>query len=157
LKEYDYSLLGAYFVTICTQNKVCQFGNITDSTIQLNDAGRMIEKWWLELNHKFDNIQTDEYIVMPNHFHGVIMLMDVSGRGTHAGVPLQSVIQWFKTMTTNEYIRNVKHNKWTPFVGKLWQRSYYDHIARKEGELNLIRQYIIDNPMLWSEDEYNAT
>jgi putative transposase len=124
--------------------------------MQLNDAGRIIEKWWLELNHKFDNMQTDESIVMPNHFHGVIILKENIERGTHIGVPLQTVVQWFKTMTTNEYIRNVKQNRWITFIGKLWQRSYYDHIARNEGKLNLIRQYIIDNPMQWSEDEYNT-
>jgi putative transposase len=108
LKDYDYSLPGAYFVTICTQNKICLFGNIANGKIQLNDAGRMIEKWWQGLNHKFDNMQTDESIVMPNHFHGVIILKENIESGTHIGVPLQTVVQWFKTMTTNEYIRNVK-------------------------------------------------
>jgi putative transposase len=154
LKDYDYSLPGAYFVTICTQNKIYLFGNIINTMLQLNDAGKMINRWWQELNNKFDDVKTDEYVVMPNHFHGIIIITE-SIRETHIGVPLQNAMQWFKTMTTNEYIRNVKQSGWTPFVGKLWQRSYYDHISRNEGELNLIRQYIIDNPSDWSKDKYH--
>ncbi len=67
-------------------------------------------------------------------------------KGAHVGAPLHGVLQWFKTMSTNEYIRGVKQRGWMPFPGKLWQRNYYEHIVRNESELNRIRQYIIDNP-----------
>lgn len=66
--------------------------------------------------------------------------------GEHIGSPLHHVVQWFKTMTTNEYIRNVKINNWTPFDGKLWQRNYYEHVVRNEKSLNRIREYIVNNP-----------
>jgi REP element-mobilizing transposase RayT len=81
LREYDYSKAGAYFVTVCTQNRECLFGNIVDGKIKLNDAGRMVEKWWVELTHKYQAIETDVYVVMPNHFHGIIMIVGATLRG----------------------------------------------------------------------------
>ena len=75
--------------------------------------------------------------------------------GEHTGSPLRAVVQWFKTMTTNEYIRGVKQNGWLRFDGKLWQRNYYDHIIRNENELNRIRRYIVDNPAKWQYDREN--
>jgi putative transposase len=161
LKDYDYSQAGAYFVTICTQNKQCLFGDIVEETVRLNPAGQMIEKWWKELETKFPSIETDLSVIMPNHFHGIIVLVAAdlrvcqNGRDTHAGVSLPKVVQWFKTMTTNEYIRGVKESKWPPFSRRVWQSNYYDHIIRNEPELNRIRQYIINNPLKWHLDREN--
>ena len=76
-------------------------------------------------------------------------------QGTHAGVPLPTIMQWFKTMTTNEYLRGVKTSGWAPFQGRLWQRNYYEHIIRDERELNAIRRYIQDNPRKWRLDRGN--
>ena len=73
--------------------------------------------------------------------------------GEHAGSPLHRVVQWFKTMSTNEYIRGVKQNGWAPFPGKLWQRNYWEHIVRNEPELNRIREYIHNNPAQWELDK----
>jgi REP element-mobilizing transposase RayT len=166
LKDYDYSQPGAYFVTICVEDRACLLGQISDEEIICNDAGKMVAWWWAELSHKFPNVEIDEFIVMPNHFHGIVVLIEQDhvgadprvrpGGGTHAGVPLHTVVQWFKTMTTNEYIREVKQSGWRPFPGKLWQRNYYEHIIRDEIEWNLIRNYIINNPMNWENDrEFN--
>ena len=77
--------------------------------------------------------------------------------GAHAGAPLPTIIQWFKTMTTNEYMRGVKTFGWSAFRGHLWQRNYYEHIIRSEDSLNRIRQYIVDNPALWDSDRENPT
>jgi len=174
LKGYDYSQVGAYFITIVTQDRACLFGEIMDGKIHLNDAGRMVEKGWLELNRKFPTIETDEYIVMPNHFHGIVVIVgadlcvcpDVmetttklgahaTKSGAHIGAPLPSIIQWFKTMTTNEYIRGVKTSGWLPFRGRLWQRNYYEHIIRDDESLNSIREYIANNPLQWELDREN--
>ena len=174
LRDYDYEQAGAYFVTICTQERACLFGVIQDDKICLNDAGRTIEKWWFELNRKFPMVETDEFVVMPNHFHGVVIITDVpvgadlrvgpvpegehpTQQGAHAGAPLQAVIQWFKTMTTNEYIRGVKTASWPSFNGRLWQRNYYEHVIRDDQSLNRIRQYIVDNPARWEFDRENPT
>jgi hypothetical protein len=75
LKHYDYSQPGAYFVTICTHNRECLFGEIVSGAMVLNDAGKMVEKWWYELNTKFLNIEPDAHIIMPNHFHGIIIIV----------------------------------------------------------------------------------
>lgn len=76
LKGYDYSQAGLYFITICTQNRLCLFGEIKNGEIILNDAGIMIDKWWNELKHKYRNIKLHEQIIMPNHFHGIIQIIN---------------------------------------------------------------------------------
>jgi REP element-mobilizing transposase RayT len=166
LRGYDYSQEGAYFITICTQNRECLFGEIRDCEMILNDAGKMIEKWWAKIVKKFPSVETDEYVVMPNHFHGIVVIVgadprvrpdaDVNtGEGAHMGAPLQRIIQWFKTMSTNEYIQRIKQNGWQPLSGKLWQRNYYEHIIRNERELDEIREYIVNNPLQWALDNEN--
>ncbi len=74
LPNYDYSHPGAYFVTICTQNREWVLGEISEGGRRLNDLGRMVERWWAESNCKFTVLETDEYIIMPNHFHGIVMI-----------------------------------------------------------------------------------
>jgi REP element-mobilizing transposase RayT len=165
LLGYDYAQVGAYFVTSVTKDRVCLFGEIVDGEMRLNDGGRMIEQWWFELNRKFSTVETDEFVVMPNHFHGIVVIAGVSvgadlrvgpnSEGAHAGAPLPTIIQWFKTMTTNEYMRGVKTRSWTPFAGRLWQRNYYEHIVRGENELTRIREYIANNPPQWEMDREN--
>ncbi len=165
LPGYDYSQPGAYFVTMCAQNRTCLFGNVVAGKIVLNDAGRMIKRWYFELENKFPDIFCDEYVIMPNHFHTIIINVGADLRvcpgkmikpdkmGEHTGSPLRKIIQWFKTMTTNEYIRGVKQNGWQSFPGKLWQRNYYERIIQNENELHKIRQYIRNNPIYWENDE----
>lgn len=165
LKDYDYSTEGAYFVTICTKHAHNLFGRIEKEHILLNYPGKMIEKWWLVLENKFPTIVIDEYVIMPNHLHGILFIVgadqrvcpDHSQAGAHAGAPLRmplsKVIQWFKTMTTNEYIRGVKNQGWWPFDKKLWQRNYYEHVIRHEIELYKLREYIINNPVVFDRDQ----
>ncbi|MBI3610960.1 MAG: transposase [Nitrospirae bacterium] len=168
LKGYDYSLVGAYFVTICTQNRECVFGKITDGKMEPNDAGRRVARWWAELNHKFPTIQTDESIVMPNHFHGIVIIgypdpVGAALRGRppktghpHRGAPtLGDIVDWFKTMTTNDYIRGIKQSGWPQFEKRLWQRNYYERVVRDDSEMHRTREYITGNPAGWLEDEEN--
>jgi len=175
LKDYDYSTAGYYYVTICTENRQELFGVIENDKIILNNAGNMINFWWGEITRHFEGIKLDEYIVMPNHIHGIINIVGVdrcvdpnqyvdriqnnkinhNGR-THRSAPtISDIIQWFKTMTTNEYICHVKNSNWLSFNKRLWQRNYYDHIIRNEKSLNHIREYIINNPAKWAEDKNN--
>jgi putative transposase len=129
LQGYDYAQAGAYFVTICIQNRQCLLGHIADDQVCLTDAGRMIVRWWQELDHKFPSVELDACVVMPNHIHGVIFNMSGARVGADQRVgpmdartraPLPRIVQWFKTMTTNEYIRGVKENCWPAFHGRLW-------------------------------------
>jgi len=78
-----------------------------------------------------------------------------TGAPQPTGAPLPTIVQWFKTMTTNEYIRGVKELGWEPFPGKLWQRNYYEHIVRNERALNALREYIRNNPLKWALDMDN--
>lgn len=128
LHGYDYSSNGAYFVTIYVKNGEYLFGDIVNNAITLLPAGEMIASYWQKLPLKYPSFSLDDFVVMPNHFHAII-LIDTT---THLPVNLSQGIQWFKTITTNAYIQAVHHQNWEPFVGKLWHRSFYDHIIRDE-------------------------
>jgi putative transposase len=155
LQGYDYSTEGAYFVTIVTQKRECLFGKIVTGDVWLNDAGQMVQKWWFELAHKFPKINVEPFIVMPNHIHGIIVINPGDCAGDDPSAPLSEIVQWYKTMTTNDYIRQVKQNHWPPFPGRLWQRNYYEHIIRDETEWGQIDSYIKHNPMQWEMDDEN--
>ncbi|MBM4146974.1 MAG: transposase [Nitrospira sp.] len=160
LKDYDYSRVGAYFVTICTQVRECLFGDITSDEMQLNRAGEMIQKTWKEIPLKYSHIEIDEFLVMPNHIHGIIIIkgnycrgevfspaVSLSGSITNLSIqkggdtpPLQiptlgRIIAYFKYQSTKQ-INLINNSPGTP----LWQRNYYEHIIRNENELNRIRE-----------------
>ena len=151
LVGYDYSNPGLYFITICSQNHVNRFGKIENDDMILNDAGKMIERWYYELENKFQDVKCYEMVVMPNHFHFIIQNHGLLGK--NAGSSLLEIVQWFKTMTTNEYIRGVKQLGWNRFDGKLWQRSYWDHIIRNQKTYESICEYIFYNPLNWKDDQ----
>ena len=165
LKNYDYSSNGYYFVTICVQNREKLFGEIVGATLcgRPNNPDKIITKWLLELENKFNDIKIDEYIIMPNHIHFIIKRTgDHTGStgnhtgstGDHTGSPLlRDIIGWFKTMTTNEYIAGVKSGKFIPFKGRLWQRNYYEHIIRNYDDYINISEYIQNNPLKWEYDK----
>ncbi|WP_081981754.1 transposase [Alistipes sp. ZOR0009] len=282
LKGYDYAQGGLYFISICVQGRDCLLGNVANGVLVPNDAGRMVAGWYDELENKFPSIRCHAMVVMPNHFHCILEIVDgmgldeydnddytikgahvgappheqpgndddisgmganvdgtaldecdnddctikgvhvgappheqprndddisgmganvdqtaldecdndddmikgahvgapprgrpigcdgrpetddISGtdvdetfRGTHVGVPLPTVVGWFKTMTTNAYIRGVKNDGWKPFYGKLWQRNYYEHIIRNEKSYHNISEYIVNNPSKWDADKLN--
>jgi REP element-mobilizing transposase RayT len=310
LKNHDYLQAGMYFVTLCCQDRMCRFGKIIDGEMILNDVGGMIEKWCVKIPDKFSDIIMDEYVIMPNHFHAVIVntgvgrvninghtntdgrAIDVDGQmvgvdmraiggdgqtvggdgqthgsaptnesqtrtsneqnaasasvpasasvsvgadpcvcpqistvcsqtpiarpqistvcpqtpiacpristarsqispvcpqtptahpqtptvcpqnkncarpsienvttngertmGEHMGSPLHTVVQWFKTMTTNEYLRGIKTFGWGCFNKRLWQRNYYEHIIRNGKSYQKIVEYITNNPANWENDD----
>jgi uncharacterized protein (TIGR00252 family) len=159
LSGYDYSQEGAYFVTVCVQGRQALLGEILHGEMRINQAGCMVERWWKELERKFPLIKIDEYyVVMPNHFHGIVLIPGLSGpatEGGHTDPPLQRIVRWFKTMTSNEYIHGVKEHGWPQFKGSLWQRSFHDHVIRAEATLNRIREYIASNPLRWDLDREN--
>jgi len=160
LRHYDYSQSGAYFITMCTHNRECLLGEIIDREMVLNDAGEITQHYWLEVPNHFPNVVLDEYIVMPNHVHGIIVSNDNVG-ARHA-VPLQqaeqfgkptrqsipTIIRSFKSAVTNQI--NQTHQNTGSSV---WQQNYYEHIIRNEIELNKTREYIVYNPINWTTDE----
>jgi len=165
LRDYDYSEVGGYFITICTFNREYLLGGISNQEIVLNDIGEIAEQWWLKLENKFANIILDDHVIMPNHIHGVII---ISGGRDNVGaiheLPLQrdkierrrmlipKIIGYFK-MNTAKYINQLRDATGHPF----WQRNYYEHIIRNENELNRIREYIQNNPLKWDLDRENPS
>jgi REP element-mobilizing transposase RayT len=152
LKGYDYSQNGAYFVTMCSWNREMIFGDISHGEIHLNDCGRIIEPIWPWLGKQYPYLQLIEYVIMPNHFHG-ILLFDRSMGGsrtapTGRSKPLGRILGAFKTRST-KLVNEFRQTPGTP----LWQRNFYERIIRNESELNRIADYIVANPENWADDE----
>lgn len=155
LKEYDYSAPGHYFVTICIQDRIEKFGTIIDDKMVLNESGKIVKNTWIEIPIHFNDIVLDRYIIMPNHIHGIIINNPV-GNGHARSVNkntknnnLSIIIGSFKSAATK---RINQSNNLSPFK---WQKSFYDHIIRIDKSLNKIREYIINNPATWDNDEHN--
>ncbi len=150
LKDYDYSQNGMYFITICTHNKQYLFG---DRNFKLTDKPTnqrlLIKKWLLELQNKYPHSVVQKYVIMPNHVHFILFISK-----TQPEISLHDIIKWFKTQTTNEYIKAVKENKAPKFDKHIWQRGYYEHIIRNENDYYDTWNYIDTNPIRWIEDCY---
>lgn len=184
LRGHDYAMDGAYFVTICVQGRACLFGEVVGEKMLLNEAGTMIETAWRELPLRFPRIGVDSAIVMPNHFHGIVLVgaplvgalcdrateiprctagcmgrMERMGRyrATTRVAPtsLGEVMGAFKSITTNTYIRGVRGSGWCSFDRRLWQRNYYEHVIRDQVSFDRIRRYIAGNPAGWRTDPDN--
>lgn len=151
LQGYDYSQPGAYFVTICAQHRQCIFGEIIDGEMQLNELSKIVVEWWNRIPQHFLSVEMVDYVIMPNHLHGVIA-WDISV-GTESPRPkdaptLGKVVGYFKYQST-KYIN--QHYE-TP--GKaIWQRNYHGHIIRDDTDLHRLRQYIQNNPKKWELDQ----
>ncbi len=168
LKNYDYSKEGLYFITICTQDKECLFGEIIDGKMILNIAGIMIEKIYNELANYFENIQINDYVIMPNHFHCIIEIVGVESISTQNDInnknrvdiestpttTIPNIIQTFKRYTPLEYIKMVKNNELPNFDKRIWQRNYYENIIRNDEIHQKIIEYIENNPLKWENDKY---
>lgn len=139
LEDFDYSQDGYYFITICTYKRQKLFEDAVGATL-CGRPRKMIEKWLLETQNKFDGVEICDYVIMPDHIHFI-----VSKTGDHTGSPLRVILGWFKTMTTNEYIRKVKENEYLPFEKKIWQRGYFEHVIRGEKDYRTKAEYIKNN------------
>ena len=166
LKEYDYSRAGAYFITIVTQGRLCLFGDVIDGEMVLSDAGDMVSRVWDGMPDRVPYVEIDEFVVMPNHVHGVIFISQSSASrvppvgaslvGAQDVAPaLGDVVGAFKSLTTVDYGKGVRETDWPPFHKRRWQRDYYERIFRNESEIGLAREYIADNPMKWELDREN--
>ena len=166
LKEYDYSTPGAYFVTVCALNREHLFGKIVDGKIRLNKTGKIIQSGWGELSQNYQGVNTDAFVVMPNHIHGIIVLSSVGAtlrgcpplgqaQGPAPTMSLPDVVHRFKSLTTTRYRKSLLQDYSQQFSGWLWQRNYYEHVVRNEDELNRIREYILYNPLQWRYDREN--
>jgi len=170
LKGFDYSREGYYFVTVDCWKMMEYFGRIEKGKVLLNNCGRLADKLWLEIGNRYLGVNMDEYIIMPNHVHGIIQLDGImegaagqagEGRVGQAGeeragtrpartemlaLNLGKIIGEYKSLVLNEYIKGIKDKDWPRFYRRFWQRNYYERVIRGKNELNRIRKYIRDNP-----------
>ena len=151
LDGYDYSQNGLYFVTICTQNREHLFGFVDEGIMYLNDAGKMVKMVWDEIPIYYEGFRLHEFVIMPNHIHGIIEIIDTYEMG------VGDIVHRFKTLTTTKYIRGVRDLNWKPFDKKVWQRNYHEHIIRNEKSYLNISQYVQTNPKKWQDDIYHPS
>ncbi len=181
LDGYDYSRAGAYFVTICTHERAPLFGAIEDGRVCLTESGRVVETTWSEIPGNHPGVEIDTFVVMPNHVHGILVMVDpVSGSGRdesrpyvapapssktegsavralrgsgaiHRALPLGEIVRAFKARVTTA----IRRQRGT--TDDVWQRGYYEHVIRDEASLDRIRKYVVENPARWAFDRDNPT
>ena len=156
LKNWDYASLGVYFVTICTRSREFCFGEITNFKLCLSEIGEMASRYWSMIPEHFSFVTLDSFVVMPNHLHGIIIIKDREGNKPEktGGITikhnprlnpflLSKIIHWYKGRTAFEI------NIFRPDLEFVWQNRFYDRVIRDQQELERIRQYIVDNPIVW--------
>lgn len=147
LKNYDYSLAGGYFVTICTDAKKHCFGNITDSMMLLSELGQIAHHHWLKTPEFFPTVQLSDYIVMPNHVHLILFLSESHNKLTKLG----HIIGNYKAGVTRRARLELDYSE------TIWQSSYHEHLIRNEADLNRIREYVQTNPAQWEAETFYAS
>jgi putative transposase len=171
LKEYDYSHPGEYFITICSYDHVCAFGEIIQGEMRLNEVGKIAEKYWIEIPRHFANANLDEFIVMPNHLHGILIINErvenikLNEKNITVGVQyieplprntyqhiipksLGTIIRSYKAAVTHECRQCGYHDF-------RWQRNYFDRVIRNDNEFIRIRDYIHNNVYQWAIERDN--
>ena len=164
LKDYNYSTEGYYFVTVCTKDRQEWFGEIKKDAMVLNECGELAKMKWLEIPDHFEGVVLDQYVIMPNHMHGIIIINDNVGN-RHARLAsrakracslqrrqyqtLPVVMGSYKSAVTKSVHQMMNDTKFQ------WQKSFHDHIIRNEEDLMRICEYITNNPLQWAEDIEN--
>ncbi len=165
LRGYDYAQAGFYFVTICVRDRECMFGETVDNDVRLSKYGTLVAQAWEDLPNHYPHIELDRFVVMPNHFHGIVVLtpVGVGLESAHSDVRstvraglkpaptkrhgLPEIVRGFKTFSA----RRINEIRQTPGTS-VWQRNYYEHVIRDESDYNRIAEYIANNPQRWVED-----
>ena len=147
LWDYDYSSPGWYFITINIQTRTPLFGECRSDEMFLNIIGEMISNVWTQLPLHYPGIESDSFIIMPDHIHGILAFDEdeIFLPYPHLG----DVIKRFKSTTTHRYGLGVKEGKWPRYETSFWQRGYYEHVIRDETDLENRRKYIERNPWRW--------
>jgi len=179
LPEYDYAQAGAYYVTIVAWHRECLFGDVVNKDVKLNEAGKIVQWEWKELPKRLQFIEIGAFIVMPNHFHGILIFREnvratrqilINAHSGNVSLPnviidgidgsplprgpqpksLGAIMTQFKSRVTKK-LWKIRSLKGTP----IWQRNYWEHIIRNQKDLQNKTDYIEANPMLWDEDDNN--
>jgi REP element-mobilizing transposase RayT len=181
LREYAYTQVGAYFLTMCTFKKAPLFGKLQDGKMLLSPLGFIVEDCWTEIPNHFARVELDLYVIMPNHFHGIVVLQESPGRGTACralaaeelgglvcgegtacraptaeqfGRPVPESVPTIVRSFKSAATKRANASLGTPGAA-LWQRNYFEHVIRDTQSLNRIREYIATNPAKWESDHDN--
>jgi putative transposase len=152
LRDFDYRTPGYYFVTIGTYQHLPIFGEVRNARMHLNPLGEIVKECWLLIPQTTGFIELDQFVIMPNHLHGIVYIMDSAPEIQVEPLPtahaqansLSVVIRTFKAGVTR-----IANQQWQEPPAKIWQRSFYDHIIRNEESLQAVRYYIANNPLVW--------
>lgn len=181
LQGYDYSQAGLYFVTMCCKDRTCLFGEIINGKMILNDFGKIAEQCWLEIPTHFPNAELHEFVIMPNHVHGIIEFVNdvnVGAENVVVGdfVGAENFLPLLRNPQRNEFQKMIPRsigsivkgfkigvtkwlrNEWPenfPTQRQIWQRNYHEHIIRNEQSYHNISDYIKNNPAKWVDDEFH--
>lgn len=156
LEGYDYSQEGLYFITICCQDRASLFGMVQNNEMVLNEAGKIASQCWEAIPEHFLNVILHEYVIMPNHVHGILEIInaeakDISSLSSHpkgTSKTVGSIVRGFKIGVTKWMRQNT-------LVYHVWQRNYYENIIRNDGAYNTISNYIKNNPANWDSDGFS--
>lgn len=181
LKGWDYSDDGAYFITICTQNWQQFFGNVNNRGMQLSEIGEIAEKYWKEIPNHFPSILLNNFVVMPNHVHGVLIITETETLSNSQQIEtLHSTSKSTRPKVKSNYLKNTKNKKLSdisPKVGSIstiirsyksavtkqarlinksfaWQARFHDHLIRNNKSYDTIINYIETNPYHWEDDKF---
>ena len=154
LQDYDYSQTGYYLVTICARDRVNYFGGIEKGQMRLNEIGQIVTDCWWAIPEHFHNATLDEFVVMPNHIHGVVIIVGNADlrslpHANRSKMYLSKIVHGFKSSVT----RTVRKRWGNHSFG--WQKSFYDHVIRNDEDLYRVRAYIQNNPLDWELDKNN--
>ena len=153
LKGHDYSQIGAYFVTICTHSRNLYFEIYSG-------LKEIVISQWQALSRRYPDLTLDEFVIMPNHFHGILFVGATlavarkDGAGARPAPTVGEIVGAYKSLCIHDWLVYIEEKK-IRALGKFWQRNYYEHVIRTDDELNRIREYIRNNPLKWSLDREN--
>lgn len=164
LKDWNYSNYGYYFITICTKNRKCIFGEIFNDSMELSGEGLVAETHLSEINQQFTFAEVDGFVVMPNHIHAILIINEDAINRASKGVTkniggfaggknpmlnnnVSKIIRWYKGRVTYEI------SKTNPSFA--WQANFHDHIIRNDNAYQKIYNYVCNNPLLWNQDTFN--
>jgi len=156
LPSYDYTQEGAYFITVCTFDRMCLFGEVVDDIVHPNQFGQAVLDTWSQLPNHYVHVQTCAFVLMPNHVHGVLVIQPTEGQSPDQNLRhncrhgLLEVVRAFKTFSARG-INGVRGTRGQP----VWQRGYYEHVVRSEKSLERVCEYVANNPLQWTLDRDN--
>ncbi len=165
LGHWDYSCPGLYYVTICTKNMICCLSEIKNDKVYFSEIGKVVFKCWLEIPKHFNNIILDDWIIMPNHLHGIIGIEKDNDfderRDTPWHVSTKRKFGYMQSKSLSSIINHfkgaVKRQCNKKGLNFQWQSRYYEHIIRNEDDYGRIKEYIANNPINWDKDRNNPT